>query len=378
MKIAPLTGGASPSLVPALYWDVILSSSKLRAGTAICLFLSLLAVGCGKDKAGKSNEVAYVSAQQAFLRDQVATVYKKVATVQNGDRVEVLEKYRRFARVRTAANEVGWIEQRYLAGADVYEQFEKLAAEHASDPVQAPAITRYATNLHVMPDREGEHLYQLKEGEKIELLARATTEKPVAQSAVQAKPVVARKGKEKDVPPAKPMEDWWLVRVARPSGVPAGQGPPRVGWVLARMVDVDIPIDIGQYAEGQRIVAFFVLNYVDDLSKQVPQYLVALTEPRDVMPFDFNQVRVFTWNLKRHRYETAFRDRKLDGVLPIRVGQQEFDKEGKLPIFVLRLRDATGNLSVQTFKLNGVMVRRVLAPGEEKPEPKAAARRRRR
>ncbi len=357
---------------------MIFSSSKLKTWTAICLFLSLLAVGCGKNKAGKSNEVAYVSAQQAFLRDQVATVYKKTGTVQNGDRVEVLEKYRRFARVRTAANEVGWIEQRYLADADVYDQFEKLAAEHVSDPIQAPATTRFATNLHVTPDREGEHLYQLKEGEKIELLARATTEKPVAQSAVQAKPVVAKKGKEKDVMPAKPMEDWWLVRLARPAGAPAGQGPPRVGWVLARMVDVDIPIDIGQYAEGQRIVAFFVLNYVDDLSKQVPQYVVALTEPRDGMPFDFNQIRVFTWNLKRHRYETAFRDRKLNGVLPIRVGEQEFDKEGKLPIFVLRLRDASGAVSVQTYKLNGVMVRRVLAPGEEKPEPNAAARRRRR
>jgi len=339
-----------------------------------CLLLGLLAAGCGQ-KIGTPKEYAYVSVQEAFLRDQVATVYKKVGKVQNGDRVEVLEKYRRFVRVRNQANEIGWIEQRYLAGPEVYEQFQKLAAEHAADLVQAPGITRFATNLHVTPDREGEHLYQLKEGTKLELLARATSEKPGPLGGAQPRPVVARKAKQKEEASAKPMEDWWLVRVARP---PGSTEPARVGWVLARMVDVDVPIEIGQYAEGQRIVAFFVLNHVDDLNKQVPQYVVAANEPRDGAPFDYNQIRVFTWNVKKHRYETAYRERKLQGVLPIRVGEQEFDKEGKLPIFVLRVKDDAGNVEVRTYKLNGVMVRRVLPPGAEKPAAPHPVRRRRR
>lgn len=343
--------------------------SQLNLCVAACLLGLFLILGCGKHS-GKPKEYAYVSAQEAFLRDQVATVYKKAGRVQNGDRVEVLEKYRRFVRVRNAANEIGWIEQRYLTGADVYEQFQKLAAEHAADPVQAPGTTRFATNLHVTPEREGEHLYQLKEGTKLELLARATSEKPVPQSAAQPKPVVARKGKEKAEGPSKPMEDWWLVRVARLPGSSEGS---RVGWVLARMVDVDVPIEIGQYAEGQRIIAFFVLNQVEDLGKQVPQYVVVLNEPHDGSPFDFNQIRVFTWNVKKHRYETAYRERKLQGVLPIRVGQQDFDKEGKLPVFVVRVKDDAGNTDVRTYKLNGVIVRRVLPPGQEKPAPAPAA-----
>lgn len=348
--------------------------SRLKIWVAACLLSSLLVSGCGK-QAGKTKEYAYVSAQEAFLRDQIATVYKKVGKVQNGERVEVLEKYRRFVRVRTQVNEIGWIEQRYLTGPEVYELFQKLAAEHAADPVQAPGTTRLATNLHVTPEREGEHLYQLKEGAKLELLARATSEKSVPQSAAQAKPVVAKKGKEKDGGASKPMEDWWLVRVARP---PGNTEPARVGWVLARMVDVDVPIEIGQYAEGQRIIAFFVLNQVDDLNKQVPQYVVAANEPRDGLPFDYNQIRVFTWNVKKHRYETAYRERKLQGVLPIRVGEQEFDKEGKLPVFLLRVKDDAGNIDVRTYKLNGVMVRRLLPPGQEKPAAPAAPRRRRR
>ncbi len=343
-------------------YPVIRFRSQLKTWVLACA-LVVLVLGCGKHS-GKSKEYAYVSTQEAFLRDQVATVYKKSGKVQNGDRVEVLEKYRRFVRVRNQANEIGWIEQRYLTGADVYEQFQKLATEHAADPVQAPATTRFATNLHVTPERESEHLYQLKEGTKLELLARATSEKPVPQSAAQPKPVVAKRGKRNEEAPSKPMEDWWLVRVVR---TPGGSEVARVGWVLARMVDVDVPIEIGQYAEGQRIIAFFVLNQVDDLNRQVPQYVVALNEPHDGMPFDFNQIRVFTWNLRKHRYETAYRERKLRGVLPIRVGQQEFDKEGRLPVFVVRVKDDAGNTDVRTYKLNGVMVRRVLPPGQEKP-----------
>jgi Bacterial SH3 domain len=343
--------------------------SQVKISVAACLVSLLLPLGCGK-QSGKAKEYAYVSAPEAFLRDQVAAVYKKVGKVQNGDRVEVLEKYRRFVRVRNNANEVGWIEQRYLTGSEVYEQFQKLVVEHTADPVQAPATTRYPTNLHVSPDRESEHLYQLKDGVKLELLARATSEKP--QSAAQPKPVVAKKLNEREA--RLSMEDWWLVRVPPASGSSA---PPRVGWVLARMVDLDVPIEIGQYAEGQRIIAFFVLNQVQQLNQQVPQYLVALNEPRDGMPFDYNQIRVFTWNVKRHRYETAYRERKLQGVLPIRTGQQEFDKQGMLPVFVLRVKDDAGNIDVRTYKLNGVMVRRVLPPEQEKSAPAQAPVRRR-
>ena len=152
------------------------------------------------------------------------------------------------------------------------------------------------------------------------------------------------------------MEDWWLIR--DPDG--------RVGWVLARMVDMDVPLEIAQYAEGQRTVAFFVLDQVTDGDKKVSQYLVALSEPKDGLPFDFNQVRVFTWNVKRHRYETAYREHNLNGVLPVTVSQENFDKEGMLPVFILRVKDDNGNISERKYKMNSPIVRRVLAPGEAK------------
>jgi hypothetical protein len=140
------------------------------------------------------------------------------------------------------------------------------------------------------------------------------------------------------------------------------------------MVDVDVPLDVAQYAEGQRFVAFFKLNEVQDGDKKVPQYLCVLTDPHDGLPFDFDQVRVFTWNTRKHRYETAYREHGLNGVLPVTVTQESFDKEGVLPVFILRVRDDDGNVTERKYKLNSPIVHRVLAPGETVPR---ASRKRR-
>ena len=310
-------------------------------------------------------EVAYVSAPQAALRDQVAAIYNRVGNVKNGERVEVLDREKRFARVRTSSGIEGWIEQRYLVDQKTYDALQKLTQDNQSDPVQAPGVLRNETNLHVTPGRETEHLYQLAAGAKVSILKRATAEK---QTGTAPPPKPGLPGAKT---PAEPvLEDWWLVR--------DDQG--RVGWVLARMVDVDVPLEIAQYAEGQRFVAFFVLNQVPDndkgVQKQVPQYLCVLTEPHDGLPYDFDQVRVFTWNTRKHRYETAYREHGLDGILPVSITQENFDKEGTLPVFVLRVKDDAGNVSQRKYKLNTPIVRRVLAPGET-TKPNWTKRRRR-
>ena len=243
------------------------------------------------------------------------------------------------------------MEQRFLVSQQVYDQIQKLTADNQNDPVQAQGVTRNDTNLHVQPGRDAEHLYQISTGEKLSLLKRGTAEKAGAFVAASR----AQGGNQQDKKqPVPVVEDWWLVRDSHE----------RVGWVLARMVDPDVPLDVAQYAEGQRIVACFVLNEVRDGDKKVAQYLTALTEPKDGLPFDFNQIRVFTWNVRRHRYETAYRER-MKGALPVTVSQENFDKEGILPTFVIRVQDDNGNVTERKYKLNTPMVRRVYAPGEE-------------
>lgn len=323
------------------------ASFRMRRLIFLLVIFGLL-TSCGRGR-HRVLEVAYVSAPQASLRDQVAAIYNRVGMVKNGERVEVIDREKRFARVRTASGLEGWIEQRFLADQKTFDAIQQLTRDNQNDPVQAPGVLRNDTNLHVAPGRETEHLYQLASGAKVSILRRAMAEK---QGVVPAAPKIPVKfGK---AAPGPVMEDWSLVR--------DDQG--RVGWVLARMVDVDAPLDIAQYAEGQRFVAFFKLNQVQDGDKSVPQYLCVLTDPHDGLPFDFDQVRVFTWNVRRHRYETAYREHGLNGVLPVTVTEEAFEKEGTLPVFILRVKNEDGSVTERKYKLNTPIVKRVLAPGE--------------
>jgi len=285
-------------------------------------------------------EVDYVAAPQVVLRDQLSQVFNKVGFAANGDRVEVLDREKRFARVRTSTGLEGWVEQRYLVTQQVFDGFQKLAQEQKDLPIVGTATTRNDTNLHVEPGRDTDHLYQLSQSAKVSVLKRSTVEKNSPAGTVRPAPP---KGS------AAAMEDWWLVRDS--------QG--HVGWVLGRLIDLDVPLEVAQYAEGQRIVGCFALNEVTDGDKKVPQYLMLLSESKDGLPFDYSQARVFTWNVRRHRYETAYRERGLNGILPVTISRENFDKEGDLPTFTLHVKDASGNLIARKYKMNTPIVRRV-------------------
>jgi SH3-like domain-containing protein len=342
----------------------LFGSSRVRWFTLAPLLAAILLLAACNRGRHRVLEVAYVSAPQAGLRDQVATIFNRVGNVKNGERVEVLDREKRFARVRTASGLEGWIEQRFLVDQKTFDALQKLTADNQNAPVQAPGILRNETNLHLAPGRETEHLYQLAAGAKVAILRRATAEK--SGGAVPLKPSAPQMGSAKSsakVQAGPVLEDWWLVRDS------LGHS----GWVLARMVDVDAPLEIAQYAEGQRFVAFFALDEVPDtdkgVTKQIPQYLCLLTEARDGLPYDYDQVRVFTWNSRKHRYETAYREHGLAGVLPVTVTNEAFDKEGTLPVFVLRVTDDAGKVAERKYKLNKPIVRRVLAPGEVASRP---------
>jgi SH3-like domain-containing protein len=359
---------------PAVYIEItpVFRLLDVRLRWTVFALVVLLAVafsGCRRG-ALKTSETAYVSAPQVNLRDRLSPIYNKTGLVYNGEQVEVLEKSRRFARVKSRRGEVGWMEQRYLVSPDVFDALNKLAAENRSTPVQGKAAARASLNIHVEPGRDTEHLYQLKGGDKVEILGRATADKPQTPGAIPtriAKPAAKKEEKgKKDEPPAGPLlEDWTLVRDA--------QG--HVGWVLARMLDAEVPLDVAQYAEGQRIVAYFILNHVRDGDEQVPQYLTLMTEPRDGLPFDYNQARIFTWNTKRHRYETAYRERNLNGVFPASAGTETFGAEGVQPVFTLRVKDEQGSVSEKKYRLIGPIVRRVLTAQQEQQEKEARAAR---
>lgn len=324
--------------------------------------------GCGRGGLSDRAEYAYVAVTEASLRDHVSTVYNKTGVLHNGERVQILERMqsKRFVRVRSPRGEEGWIQERYLTDQQTFDQFQRLADQFKSSPAQAVATTEEQVKVHVLPGRKTSYLYLLNEKQKVDLLQRQTVDR-------NAPPQQLKDDKQKDAddssdedkvkgdnaaPPAV-REDWWLVRDAQN----------RVGWVLGRTLYLDVPEEISQYSEGQRIVASFPLDDVTDGDKKVSEYLVLFTE-KEGLPYDFSQARVFTWNVRKHRYETAYRERDLAGVLPVTLGRQDFEKEGNLRTFVLRVKADDGTVHDRTYKFNPPIVRRVLAPGEEPSTPK--------
>jgi hypothetical protein len=130
---------------------------------------------------------------------------------------------------------------------------------------------------------------------------------------------------------------------------------------------------VAQYSEGQRIQGAFVLNTVDDSEKgKQGQYLLLFSQNKDGLPYDFDQVRVFSWNLKKHRYETAYRERNVMGYLPVKVANEDFGQEGTMPVFYIRKKNEDGSVTERHYRLIGNIVRQVYGPGEENRKAAAA------
>jgi hypothetical protein len=370
----------------------------------LSLGLAFALSGCSKLRPKPPAQYVYVTAKQTFLRDRVAAVSNRTGTVENGDKLEILERGRRFLRVKTPKGEQGWIDEKAVATQEIFDQFEALKQQHKNDPSVASGVVRDDVYMHSSPGRDTERLFRLAEGEKLKLLRRATLPKPLPPGQKAPKPVPptsadATKTGGKDAlqpapeaPPPPVMEDWWLVRDSKGD----------TGWLYSRMMDVDVPDAIGRYSEGQRIVGAYVLTTINDPEapqdeKNIPIYVTVLSPYKAGLPYDFDQVRVFTWNIKKHRYETGFRERNIKGYLPVetKMAADPYSKApagmAEAPTFSYRVLSADssavipdpvtgaivpGKTNLKTYRLEGNLVRRVIepntaAPMDAHPEPVA-------
>lgn len=326
--------------------------------------------------------MVYLWTRDIYLRDRVAAVSNQTGQVKNGEALEVVAHGRRFLQVKTPRGQVGWLPERAVIDAETYAKFEALAAENKNTWVVAEGALRDEMYLHDAPGRDTDRLYLLPGNTKVAMLKRASVPR---YSAEEMRRMAATKPAKEQLPgeaapPEQVMEDWWLVRDK--NGL--------TGWMLGTHVDADVPYTVGQYAEGQRIVGNYQIATVHDAdapdgAADEPEYVMALSQLKQGLPYDFDQIRVFTWSLRHHRYETAYRLRGIQGFFPITITQQT-TKQGVEPVFTFTIAgsadvtvDAETGIArpaqprTLSFALEDTMVKRVgpdLAPipvtGEKK------------
>jgi len=308
-------------------------------------------------------EVAYAANREVVVYTTTALVRSPVATLSFGDRVDILQRFQDQVQVRTKAGLTGWVSERDLISADLWQKARDLEQKAAAMPVQGRGHTKVLSNLHFEAGRDTQRLQQLTKGVSVDVLARRPLAVPVSRTAAQEESAVE--------PATEKKEDWLLVR--------AHTGPDTTlsGWLLARFIELDVPRPIPDYASsaGMRIVGWFELDRVPDGGgKPKAQYLVVGTHGPEGQPCDFTMIRVFTWSTKRERYETAFVESDLCGRLPVTVLPGVPGQRGKAPADAQFFFTDIGHVVPETrrYVMHQTVVRRVREPGAP-AAPKHAA-----
>lgn len=273
-----------------------------------------------------------------------------MAVAHHGDRLEIVQRRRRFLKVRTALGQEGWIDERQLLNAEEMSRLKRLAQTAKAMPSQGAASAYDTLTVHTDPSRQAPGFVVIRPGEKVEVVGHevaprtAPARKPLVpsrrKSAKQKKPGRVPKLppppaprapgpppdwldlSKTDIPPdpdktdnePEPRDDWSLIRTS------SGES----GWVLTRRLYMAIPDDVAQYAEGRRITSYFALGDEVHDRDQVKRNWLWTTIRESIQPYDFDSFRVFIWSLRRHRYETAYIQRNLKGYFPVLADKSGF------------------------------------------------------
>ena len=314
----------------------------------IPVFLLLLLAAC-KHEPEREPAIgeAFAGPTSLSVRQDITLQSPVSGTASHGERLEILQRRRRFVRVRTPRGAEGWTDERLLLSPEEISGLRRLSDESKSAYSQGLATSYETLNIHTAPDRQSPSFLQVKEGEKVDVIGRRVTPRvaptPAKLPRPAPKPRPAKRSKEskksKQVapppppePPAPPKNWVELSKLFGPPELPAPQEVKPIplddwslirnaggesGWVLTRRLVMAIPDEVAQYAEGRRITSYFALGETHD-GELVKKSWLWTTVEHGLTPYDFDGFRVFVWSLRRHRYETAHIERNLIGYFPVR------------------------------------------------------------
>ena len=380
---------------------------------AVCVFLILAMAGCqsSSDREPGIGD-AYAGPATLTIRQEIAPRSAVVATVRHGERLQIIQQRRRFLKVRTTKGVEGWTDERVLMSPAQIQELKQLSEDTKNFASQGQATTYDVLNIHTEPNRQSPSYVQVKEGEKVEVIAHrvvprvnpirkpllppppkvprkpSTKEKPVKVTRVPAPPVplppelpedwleLSNSAEASQAKPSQskglgsepvPSDDWTLVRTA------GGQS----GWVVTQRLFMAIPDEVAQYAEGRRITSYFSLGKLRD-GDLVKDIWLWTTIEKGLMPYDFDSFRVFIWSLRHHRYETALIQRKLKGYYPVLL-----ERVNDRPGFSVCVEKQPGELNRRSYALVENLVKfagerpcvlQTIEPRKNVPPPQMASR----
>jgi hypothetical protein len=337
---------------------------------------------------------AFIGPATLNIRKDIDTKSASVGVVHHGDRVEIIGQRRLWYKVRTDKDIEGWTDDHELLDSAQMARLRKLAEQTSGLPSQGKATTYDLLNVHTEPNRSSPSFVQVKEKETFDVIAHRVVARAARQpkrELIKPRPKEAPASKKKTVPgvpppppPAAPAPPTDWIALSKERGVAAEADTPlaaqddwtlirtsggQSGWVLTSRVYMSIPDDVAQYAEGHRITSYFSIGSVEDRGERKDIWLWTTAESLG-QDHDFDSYRVFTWSGKKHRYETAYIQRRERGYLPVIAKPGEFSVcvEDKTGARVRKQYTLTGN-SVRPAGVRPceVMAETESAPVETKP-----------
>ncbi len=348
-------------------------------------------VGCGNDNPQPEVRVigqAFIGPFQAQIREELAPQSRAVAEARHGERIDLIERRRRFYRIRTAKGAIGWIDGRQLMNADQIAALGDLARQNAAVPAIGQASVYEPLNLHNEPFRSAPSFAQIPEKGVVDvigyrLVPRTSYVPPplIEERKPEPKPKKKKKGKkdekEEKLPPLpapaspEPPDDWLELSASKPE--PEAPGAPnvqqgvrmddwtlvrmkdgKVGWALSHMLVMAIPDEVAQYSEGHRIMGYWPLGEVTLEDGSRKNHWLWVTQSQKSVPFAFDGFRIFMYAARRNRYEQAYREKNLRGYFPVDVV-----KPGRKPDYLSEFSIVTeeeGQRVQRTFAFMGYRV----------------------
>jgi len=294
----------------------------IKAALPLTLVCSIFLADCAPKKE-PAMEQATVVAIHASVRMKNSPTSRTIATLEPDTHIDVMEKQGNWYRIRSGDTQ-GWMEETTLLTQAMSSKLQAMVTAAKNQEAQNTAVLRDDSNLRLDPGRNTKIIRRLPADTKVEILERINLPRPGAS------------------PPA--VDVWIKVRVS----------PAEVGWVIGSALDYEAPSGIGGFMEGSVYSAIKPLNTVQDPDVgPIVWYVVAERRPGAPPDVAFDGIRVFTWNLKKHRYETAYRTKGLRGMYPLVAG-----REGVNPMFQFtEVSEDGASKRLRKFVMNGVIVR---------------------